>query len=233
LGVCVDQLVKHQANTWWVLIGVETPLFPYATQLHYEDVIGYNATKHKGIGFNIGTGQIIHAATYTPFFDPETMGGPVSAGDVIGVKFDMRHSKKNNNTSSIEFFRNRKSIGVVKKQLEGDLFFPTISLVNGQRVSIRYWNGSTKTPPQQSVFAYEDEECDVTSDMFKGNEFQYQVYARKMHRKSIRQAFVKRLSLRSPKLSPLNTPNTPNTPLQHLQVGTPTTPTRKRDCIVM
>jgi len=231
--ICIDQLVKHQANTWWILVGIETPAFPYATQLHYEDVIGYNAQKHKGIGLNIGTGQVIHAATYQQHFDPETMGGPIVAGDVIGIKVDMRHNKKNNNTSTIEFFRNRKSMGTVKKQIHGDIFYPTVSLVNGQRITIRYWNGSCREAPLPNVYAYEDEDCDVTSDMFKGNEFQYQIYARKMHRKSIRQAIVKRLSLRSPKLSPLNTPNTPTTAMPNLNVGTPTTPTRRRDCNIM
>jgi hypothetical protein len=232
--ICIDQLVKHQANTWWILIGIETPSFPYATQLHYEDVIGYNAQKHKGIGLNIGTGQIIHAASYTPYYDPEAMGGTISVGDVIGVKVDMRHTKKNNNTATIEFFRNRKSMGAVKRAIQGDIFYPTISLVNGQKVTIRYWNGSTRDPPPPNHLALmDDEECDITPDMFKGNEFQYQIYARKMHRKSIRQAIVKRLSLRSPKLSPLNTPNTPNTPQLFTNVGTPTTPTRRRDCNVM
>jgi len=237
--LCIDTLVKHQANTWWILVGIETPLFPFASQLHYEDVIGYNAQKHKGIGLNVGTGQVIHSATYQPYFDPELMGGPFVVNDVIGVKVDMRHSKKNDNTASIEFFKNRKSLGVVKRPIHGDLFYPTVSLVNGQKVTIRYWNGSTRDPPPPNYLAQtEDEDCDVTPDMFRGNDFQYQIYAKKMHRKSIRQAIVKRLSLRSPKLSPLATPNTPNTPFQHFghlnnNAGTPNTPTRRRDCSVM
>jgi hypothetical protein len=235
--IYIDQLVKHQANTWWILVGIETPLFPFASQLHYEDVIGYNAQKHKGLALNIGTGQIIHAASYQPYFDPEVMGGPITAGDVIGVKVDMRPNPKSDSSLTIEFFRNRKSLGVVKRHIQGDLFYPTVSLVNGQKVTIRYWNGSTRNPPPPNYLScMEEEDCEITPDMFKGNDFQYHIYAKKMHRKSIRNAIVKRLSLRSPKSSPA-TPNTPLTPLQNLNhlnnAGTPTTPTRRRDCSVM
>ncbi|KAL0483849.1 SPRY domain-containing SOCS box protein [Acrasis kona] len=227
--VCVDHLAKHQANTWWILIGVETPMFPYATQLHYEDVIGYHATKHKGIGLNIGTGQVIHAANYDPYIDAES----IAAGDIVGVKVDYRGSE-----GTIEFFKNRKSLGVVKRKLTGEIYYPTVSLVNGQKVTIRYWNGRTygETPPNL-LARLEDEDCEVSQDMFKNNEFQYGLYYRRQTRRTMRHNLVKRLSLRSPRLSPLNTPNTPTTPtlaiLQQMNNATPNTPTRRRDCIMM
>jgi len=226
--VCIDHLVKHQANTWWVLMGVETPLFPYATQLHYEDVIGYNATKHKGIGLNVGTGQVIHAANYDPYIPAES----INAGDIIGVKVDYRGKE-----GTIEFFKNRKSLGVVGRKLTAELYYPTVSLVNGQKVTIRNWNGRTlgETPPNL-LARLEDEDCEISQDMFKNNEFQYGLFYRRQARKSMRHNIVKRLSLRSPRLSPLNTPNTPTTPtlafLQQMN-ATPTTPTRRRDCIMM
>lgn len=168
--IYIDKLIQCPENLWWVMIGVEIPEFNWSNQDHWVDVIGYSnykgsclicgPMKKRYIGREISikrepddtikTGDTIYVK-----FD---MTHSSKENDVILEQFkslangslekylsDVETYQKNNNTilgASLEFWKNGKYIeGSKIFGISRQLFYPTVSIVHEQQVTIGYWNG--------------------------------------------------------------------------------------------
>ena len=156
----INQFHRATHNTWWIIVGVESPQFPFESQSG-NDVIGYQA-QHTGVGLIIGP---CRGACRGERIDPE-VSETIEEGDVIGVACDMTLSSEANDKTleglaadttggatgtglmsqghkagaRMEFYllRNgeRKRILVVNN-IRGQQFYPAVSMNQGMRTTIR------------------------------------------------------------------------------------------------
>lgn len=168
--IYIDKLIQCPENLWWIMIGVEVPDFNWSNQDHWVDVIGYSnykgsclicgPMKKRYIGQEISikretddtitTGDTIYVK-----FDMTNSSEEndiilerlksLANGDLNKYLSDVESYQKNNNRilgASLEFWRNGKYIeGSKIVGISRQLFYPTVSIVHRQQVTIGYWNG--------------------------------------------------------------------------------------------
>jgi hypothetical protein len=145
-------------NSYWIVVGIETSQFPFTNQDHLSDVIACHK-EFGGAGLILGVGKLRYKGIqrdYCPTVKFQT-------GDVIGIVLDMRQSSKESNINieqiikdtgnypgstplkediggaTLEFFLNGQSLGIAYQNLPGLKFFPTVSIVDEQIVTMKYW----------------------------------------------------------------------------------------------
>jgi len=136
-----DYIEKKMGNSWWIIIGVESTLFPWTKQNHRTDVIGYDTKRgHYGCGLIVGTGEISQGGTRTPIYNQTDPDNEIKQGDWIGMT--VRCGKYS--TQSISFYHRGREI--CTRTLKGshshsDKFRPCVSLTKRSQVTIGYWDG--------------------------------------------------------------------------------------------
>lgn len=157
--VSLDKFERATHNTWWIIVGVESPQFRFDNQLG-NDVIGYQS-EHVGAGLIIGNVKGAHAGERV---DCVTSGVVLKAGDVIRIEFDMTLSSEDADkqlnqmcqTSGVHTVMTRKhELGarimfhlirddeaqpvplVTINNIRGQLFYPTVSMNQEMAVTIK------------------------------------------------------------------------------------------------
>jgi len=153
----INVLPPTLGNSWRIIVGVESPLFPFIGQSN-ADVIGYQPQ-------NLGAGLIIgqcHAICRGERIDPEISNLTLGQGDIIEIVFDMTLSSETNdkmleelstsNTENrlmsqshkggarMEFYllRNEERTRIlVINNIRGQGFYPAVSMNQGMKTTIQ------------------------------------------------------------------------------------------------
>jgi hypothetical protein len=153
----LNQLIQVAQNSYWVQFGIESPEFPFRDQDHLTDVIACKRD-FGGVGLILGVGKVRYRGVQRDYCTNVSF----KSGDVIGIVLDMRKSSSTEDEkinqlqetgtllgsqpiredlggASIEFFHNNTSLGVAYQNIPGIKFYPTVSIVEEQIVTIKYW----------------------------------------------------------------------------------------------
>jgi hypothetical protein len=152
----LDKFKRASHNLWWIIVGVETPNFPFQNQ-NGDDVIGYQS-HHHGVGLIIGRCEISHRGLR--FKDNSLPSINIEQGDIIRIEFDMRMSSEKSDqllndmhlTDSSHYLaehiagarmhftriqNGKKDKLTTVNNIRGLKFYPTVSMNKEMKVSIR------------------------------------------------------------------------------------------------
>jgi hypothetical protein len=156
--IILNQYAQVSHNSYIIQFGIETPQFPFKTQNHFSDVIA--CQEHfGGVGLLLGVGRVRYKGHCRKYCN-----AMFRTGDVVGIVVDMTKSsthadekilrfmanrgripsntelRTNIGGAKIEYFRNGESLGVAYQNIPGLAFYPTVSLVQDQIVTLKYWS---------------------------------------------------------------------------------------------
>ncbi|KAL9651897.1 hypothetical protein ABK040_000243 [Willaertia magna] len=146
----IEKFDRSNANGWWIVIGLETEMFPYKESTP-TNLIGYD--RHGGFGYG-GNGDSLHfysnthlkhkqAFTCDPVIPWSNVTSSFNEGDIIKCRvkhytkaFEDAIDPKNNIGATLSWFLNGKYLGQCFRNITGTLF-PAVSLLTNQCVTLR------------------------------------------------------------------------------------------------
>lgn len=137
----LDHHDNSDFNSYRIFVGVERSTYAFAT-VGFDKIIGFNS---YGIGYNIGEQCIhrnyVHTLVHKSILHQES-DGKFKTGDVITVRFDMKHLDEKG-AARMELFKNGRwffTVDDIPLEDEAKLpivYYPAISMIGKQTVTIR------------------------------------------------------------------------------------------------
>jgi hypothetical protein len=134
----LDEFSRLSHNTYLILLGIETKLFPFHSQVG-GDVLGYNQT-HKGCCLVVGSCESFHAGVRE---SPMNGFTELKREDCIGIVLDM---STDSDSAMIEFYQivDKQATLIHRRNIPKNEYYPAVSMNKEMKVTIGGWPSSCK-----------------------------------------------------------------------------------------
>jgi hypothetical protein len=134
----LDEFSRPSHNSFLILLGIETKLFPFHSQVG-GDVLGYREC-NKGCCLVVGSCESFHEAVRESPMNGQTV---LKRGDCIGIVLDM---STGSDSAVIEFYQivDQQATLIHRRNIPKNEYYPAVSMNQEMKVTIDRWPSSCK-----------------------------------------------------------------------------------------
>ena len=138
----VDSIEECTGNGYKIFVGLVEPDFPFKTQEHSCQIVGYSQS--TGYSLNLGAFTIHKQQQCTSLSGlPDGLLDPFTDGDIVGSRVDTTHPRRSLQNATWTVYRNGKQMFMIDN-LNLDGYSPAVALIKSTQVSIRSGSNTNK-----------------------------------------------------------------------------------------